>query len=75
MLLRRRRRSHLRTVLLGIAAMGVLLWAAVYRFNVPTELLWESLQLTLFVVGVIIGLAAVVATLWALGRRFLRRRR
>ena len=75
MLFRRGRRSYLRTVFLGIIAMGVLLWASVYRFNVPGDVLWEYFVATLLVLGASI-LCAGLAALALLGiRRLLRRAR
>lgn len=73
MLFRRGRRSYLRTVFLGIIAMGVLLWASVYRFNVPGDVLWEYFVATLLVLGATILCAALVA-LALLGIRHLLRR-
>lgn len=75
MLFRRKRRSHARTVFLGICAMGVLLWASVYRFNVPAEVLKEYFLVTLAAMGVVVLLAGLSA-LFVLGiRQLLRRRR
>lgn len=73
MLFRRRRRSHQRTVFLGIVAMGVLLWASVYRFNVPGDVLWEYFLATLLVLGGVILCAALVALLILGVRQLLRR--
>lgn len=74
MLFRRRRRSHGRTVFLGIVAMGVLLWASVYRFNVPGDVLWEYFLATLMVLGGVILCAALVALLILGVRQLLRGR-
>lgn len=75
MLFRRGRRSYLRTVFLGITAMGVLLWASVYRFNVPADLLWEYFYATVLVMGAVILCAALTVLLWLGARRLLRGRR
>lgn len=75
MLFRRGRRSYLRTVFLGITAMGVLLWASVYRFNVPADLLWEYFHATVLVMGAVILCAALTVLLWLGARRLLRGRR
>jgi len=74
MLFRRKRRSHARTVFLGICAMGVLLWASVYRFNVPADVLKEYFLVTLIAMGVIVALAGI-SVLLLLGIRQLLRRR
>ncbi|MFN2328491.1 MAG: hypothetical protein ABR612_06205 [Chromatocurvus sp.] len=73
MLFRRRRRSHVRTVFLGIGAMGVLLWASVYRFNVPTDVLKEYFYSTLVAMAAVVVLAGISASL-LLGVRHLLRR-
>ncbi|MEQ8517292.1 MAG: hypothetical protein RIC38_16970 [Chromatocurvus sp.] len=74
MLIRRRRRSYLRTVFLGIAAMAVLLWASVYRFNVPADVLREYFLATLLVLGGVILVAGLAAFLLLGARHLLRRR-
>lgn len=73
MLLRRKRRGHMRTVFLGICAMGVLLWASVYRFNVPVDVLKEYFLATLFTMAAVIVLAGFSALLLLGGRQLLRR--
>jgi hypothetical protein len=67
-------RRYLRTIILGVAALAVLLWAAVEQFGVPWQELQQLLLATLLVVGGIIGAAALVtgcwlALRWLLGRR------
>ncbi len=66
-------RRYYRTVLLGVLALGALVWMAVDQFGVPPAELWELLLATLLVVTLIIGAAAVVALLWV-GLRRLRQR-
>jgi hypothetical protein len=60
----RRRRRYVRTVLLGCAALGTLLWAAVTQVGVPVERLWTQLLGTL--VALLLVMAAAVAGLLAL---------
>jgi hypothetical protein len=66
------RRSNARTTLLGVAALGVLLWAAVTQLGVDRNSLIAQLILVLVAVlslAVMAGLCVLVATL------LLRRRR
>jgi len=67
------RRRYLRTTLLGIAAMGTLIWAAIDQFAIPVAEMVDQLITTLLVVAVVIGVAAIVVSLW-LGLRYLLRR-
>ncbi|MDO8863901.1 hypothetical protein Q6D67_19620 [Haliea sp. E1-2-M8] len=69
----KRRRRHVRTLILGVLAMGVLVWGAVDTFEVPLERLWELFLQTLAVVAVLILAAAGAAVLWILLRRLLKR--
>ena len=65
------RRSPRRTLFLGIAALGVLLWGAVSQFEIPHELVLESLVAMLLVLGAVIVLAGLsVATYIAVRRLF-----
>lgn len=75
MLFRRKRRSHARTVFLGICAMGALLWASVYRFNVPADVLKEYFYATLVAMTAVVVLAGISASLLLGVRHLLRRRR
>lgn len=63
------RRGYLRTSVLGIAAMAVLIWAAVDRFDVPAERVWEMFQMTLLLTGMLALAALVPAGLWVAWRR------
>lgn len=60
----RRRRRYVRTVLLGVAALGTLLWAAVTQVGVPVERVWSQLLGTLL--ALLLVMAAAVAGLLAL---------
>lgn len=67
-------RRYYRTVLLGLAAMGVLIWAAIDQFELSPQEMTELFLGTLWVMGGTIVLAAVFATLWIGLRRLLRSR-
>ncbi|MAL95864.1 MAG: hypothetical protein CME40_12370 [Haliea sp.] len=64
------RRGYLRTAVLGTVAMGVLVWAAVDRFEVPAERVWEMFQVALLLVGLLVLAAALPAALWVAWRRW-----
>jgi TRAP-type C4-dicarboxylate transport system permease small subunit len=67
-------RRYYRTVLLGLAAMGVLIWAAIDQFELSAQEMTELFLGTLWVMGGTIVFAAVFATLWIVLRRLLRSR-
>ncbi len=67
-------RRYNRTVLLSLAAMGVLIWAAIDQFDLSTQEMTELFMGTLWVMGGTIVFAAVFATLWIGLRRLLRSR-
>ncbi len=69
----KRRRRHVRTIILGVLAMVALVWGAVDTFEVPPERLWALFLQTLTVVAALILLAAAAAAVWILLRRLLRR--
>lgn len=66
-------RKYYRTVFLGVAAMGCLVWAAVEQFGLSWFDIGDLLLATLLVVGLVIVSAAVAAALWIGLRRWLRR--
>jgi len=68
------RRRYLRTTLLGIAAMGTLIWAAIDQFGIPVADMVDLLMTTLLAVGTVIGIAAIGVSVW-LGLRYLLRKR
>lgn len=72
---RRGARRYYRTLLLGVAALGVLVWAAVERFGVSRQEMGELLIGALLLTGGVIGVAALGAGTWIGARRLLRRRR
>ncbi|MEZ5501918.1 MAG: hypothetical protein R3E50_04400 [Halioglobus sp.] len=66
-------RRFYRTLLTGLAALGVLIWAAVERFGIAWRDIAELLLGTVVVVAGIIVLAALCALVWTGLRRWLRR--
>lgn len=69
----KRRRRYVRTIILGVIAMGVLVWGAVDTFEVPPEQLWTLFLQTLAVLALLMLAAAAVAGLWVLLRQLLKR--
>ena len=67
-------RRYYRTILLGVLALGTLVWVAVDQFGVPPRELADLFLATLLVVSLLIGAAALVVLLWV-GLRRLRQRR
>lgn len=65
-------RKYYRTIFLGVAAMGVLVWAAVDQFGIPWEEMLELLLITVAAVVVVIAAAAATVTLWVWLRKWLR---
>ena len=73
MKLPRLRRSPARTTLLGVAALGVLIWAAVTQLGVSVNSILAQLLLLLALILCIGVLAAVTVVLRKLLQRLLRR--
>ena len=69
----KRKRRYARTIILGVLAMGVLVWGAVDTFEVPPEQLWTLFLQTLAVLALLMLAAAAVAALWVLLRQLLKR--
>lgn len=69
----KRRRRHVRTIILGVLAMAALVWGAVDTFEVPPERLWALFLQTLAVLFTLILAAAGAAALWILLRRLWQR--
>ena len=67
------RRSPARTTLLGVAALGVLVWAAVTQLGLSVNSLVAQLLLILMVLGVLALLAGLLVEAVGMLRR--RRRR
>ncbi len=66
-------RRYWRTVILGILALGTLIWVAVDQFDVPIEEVRQLALGTVLVVLLVIVLAALCAALWVTLRRLLHR--
>lgn len=60
----RAKRRYYRTVLLGVAAMATLIWAAVDQFGIPWEEMLRLFLLVLAGVALIILLAGLAAGAW-----------
>jgi hypothetical protein len=71
--LSRASRKYYRTVLLGIAAMGCLVWAAVDQFGVAWEEILGLFLATLLALCMVIVSAAVAVGIWVGLRRLVRR--
>jgi len=69
----KRKRRYVRTIILGVLAMGALVWGAVDTFEVPPERLWALFLETLLVLLLLILFAAAAAALWILLRRLSQR--
>ncbi len=65
-------RRFRRTLLLGVLALGVLVWTAVDQFGVETETMWQLALGTGVGVLVVITAAAVTVLLWIGLRRLWR---
>jgi nucleoside recognition membrane protein YjiH len=63
-------RKYWRTCILGLLAMGALIWTAVDQFDIPIAEMKALFYTTIIVVGSIILVAALFAALWA-GLRYL----
>ncbi len=63
-------RKYWRTSILGILAMGGLIWAAMDQFDIPVDEMLDLFYTTLLVVGTIILGACLIALIWV-GVRFL----
>jgi peptidoglycan biosynthesis protein MviN/MurJ (putative lipid II flippase) len=66
-------RRYYRTILLGTAAMGALVWAAVDQFGIPWEEMLELFLWTLLVAGLVIALAGLLVGAWIGVRKLLQK--
>ena len=57
-------RKYYRTVLLGIAALAALVWAAVDQFGISWEEMLDLFLVTLAAIGIVILAAALFALAW-----------
>lgn len=62
-------RRYYRTLLIGLVALGVMVWTAVDQFGISRQEITELLLGTLWIAGGTIVLAALCATLWILLRK------
>jgi hypothetical protein len=67
------RRRYLRTITLGIACLAVLLWSAIDQFGIEPREILALFQAVVIGILSLIFAAAIVATLWTLGKRILRK--
>ena len=67
-------RRYYRTLLLGLAALGAMLWVAIDQFGIPHRDMLELLAGTLLATGAVILGAAAVVLVWMALRRLWRRR-
>ncbi|MGB1141531.1 MAG: hypothetical protein ACPG1A_11570 [Halioglobus sp.] len=67
-----RNNRFLRTLLLGVAAMGALVWVVIDQFNLDPQEMFELFLTVLLASGVMMLLAALVALLWIGIRRLAR---
>ena len=62
-------RKYYRTILLGVAAMAALVWAAVDQFGIAWEEILQLFLATLAVLLLVIVAAAVTVGLWQMLKR------
>ena len=67
-------RRYYRTMLLGLTAMAVLIWAAVDQFGISTEDVITLFLGAVLVTVVIVLCAGLFTVLWVLLRRLMHRR-
>lgn len=63
-------RRFIRSILLGCSALALLIWVAVEQFDIPTETMLQLGLVTGLVMLMIITLAAVIAFVWILLRKW-----
>lgn len=74
MALSRNAKRYYRTLFLGLAALGALVWFAVDQFDIPWREMRELILLTVLAVAVVIVGAALCTGLWLGLRKFLQSR-
>lgn len=67
-------RRYYRTMLLGLTAMAVLIWAAVDQFGISTEDMTSLFLGAVLVTGVVVMCAGLFTVLWVVLRRLMQRR-
>ncbi|MEM8564408.1 MAG: hypothetical protein AAGF57_19365 [Pseudomonadota bacterium] len=63
-------RRFIRSILLGCSALALLIWVAVDQFDIPTDTMLQLALVTGLVMLMIITMAAVLAFLWIVLRRW-----
>lgn len=74
----RRRRAHrryLRTLVLGVLGLAALVWVAMEQFGISRREMGDLFLLSVLVVSVVIGVAALAVLLWKGLRKMSRRGR
>lgn len=66
-------RRYYRTIVLGVLAMGALVWVAMEQFGISRQEMTGLFIGTLLVAALVIAGAAIVALLWIALRKLLRR--
>lgn len=66
-------RRYYRTILLGTAALGSLVWVAVDQFGIPWKDMLELFLGTLMFVGLFIAVAGLLVGLWLGLRRLIQK--
>lgn len=66
-------RRFYRTIVIGLAAMGVLIWAAVDQFGISRQEMTGLFLGTLWIVAGTISFAALFSGLWIGVRKWLQR--
>lgn len=64
-------RRYYRTIVLGVAAMAVLLWSATDQFGIPWEEMLQLFLVTVLVMLLVITAAAGCSLLWQGMRKLL----
>ena len=66
-------RRFYRSLVLGVAALGVMIWAAIDQFGISREHMLNLFTTTLLIAGGVIVLAAAIAMLWVGVRKLVQR--
>lgn len=66
-------RRYYRTILLGVLALGALIWVAAEQFGIPREEMLALFGASLLALLLVVAAAAIAALLWV-GLRWLRKR-
>jgi len=69
----RARRRYYRTIFLGVAAMGLLVWSAMDQFGLSPQEMRSAFFTALLLIGTIVTVGAVAAAVWVAFRALLRR--